>query len=85
MTRYKSKCKLVKGWNELIDQVDEDLNNLTSMKISPYYKAFEEEIVPWHEKLEKLRIIMEKAEARWLGDIPPLAEPCIGKRWSEVH
>ena len=37
------------------------------------------------EWAEKLRIIMEKAEARWLGDIPPLAEPCIGKRWSEIH
>ena len=37
------------------------------------------------EWAEKLRTIMEKAEARWLGDIPPLAEPCIGKRWSEIH
>jgi len=59
MIRYKSKCKLVKGWNDLIDKVDEDLNTLISMKISPYYKAFEEEILPTHEKLEKIRIIID--------------------------
>ena len=28
---------------------------------------------------------METAEAKWLGDIPPLAETSIGKTWSEVH
>ena len=33
----------------------------------------------------KLKVIMETAEAKWLGDIPALAEPCIGKRWSEIH
>ena len=32
-----------------------------------------------------LKKVMEAAEALWLGDIPPLAEPCIGKRWSEIH
>ena len=32
-----------------------------------------------------LRDKMEVAEARWLGDIPPLAETSIGKTWSEVH
>ena len=33
----------------------------------------------------KLKRIMEDAEAMWLDDIPPLAEPSIGKRWSEIH
>jgi DNA polymerase I-like protein with 3'-5' exonuclease and polymerase domains len=32
-----------------------------------------------------LKEVMENSEALWLGDIPPLAEPCIGKRWSEIH
>ena len=53
LVRYKNrkKVKLIKGWNELIDKVDEDLASLISMKISPYYNAFEEEIIPWHDKL----------------------------------
>ena len=37
------------------------------------------------EWAERLRRIMESAESKWLGEIPPLAEPCIGKRWSEIH
>jgi DNA polymerase I-like protein with 3'-5' exonuclease and polymerase domains len=41
---------------------------------------------------EKLSSIMEQAEGIWLdyltpneGDIPPLAETSVGKKWSEVH
>ncbi|MGA0341691.1 MAG: DNA polymerase [bacterium] len=33
----------------------------------------------------QLKQIMESAESKWLGEIPPLAEPSIGKRWSEIH
>ena len=29
------------------------------MKMSPYYKVFEEEIVPWDEKLQRIRITFD--------------------------
>jgi len=29
------------------------------MKMSPYYKVFEEEIAPWDEKLQKIRIVFD--------------------------
>ena len=32
-----------------------------------------------------LKRVMEEAEARWLGDIPALAEVSIGKTWDEAH
>ncbi len=32
-----------------------------------------------------LKQVMEEAEARWLGEIPALAEVSVGKTWSEVH
>ena len=32
-----------------------------------------------------LKQVMEEAEAKWLGDIPPLAEVSIGKTWMETH
>jgi len=32
-----------------------------------------------------LKEIMEAAEAKWLGDIPALAEVNVGKRWSDTH
>ena len=34
---------------------------------------------------EILKTTMEKAEAKWLGDVPALAEVSIGNKWSEVH
>ena len=34
---------------------------------------------------EILRDVMESAEARWLGDIPAVADVNIGKTWSEAH
>lgn len=59
LVRYQSKCKLIKGWDDLFAKVDEDLNNLSSMKISPYYKSFEEEIMPWDDKLQKVKILFD--------------------------
>ena len=59
LIKYQTKCKLIRGWDELFTQIDEHINNLGSMKMSPYYKVFEEEIVPWDEKLQKIRIIFD--------------------------
>jgi len=39
------------------------------MKISPYYKTFEEEIVPWDEKLQRIRLILDSwidVQRRWV-------------------
>ena len=32
----------------------------------------------------QLRTVMEEAEARWLGEIPPLAEAKVGNSWQEA-
>ena len=37
------------------------------------------------EWAEILKTTMVNAEAKWLGDVPALAEVSIGDRWSEVH
>lgn len=59
LIRYQTKCRLIRGWEELFAQIDEHINNISSMKMSPYYKVFEEEIVPWDEKLQKIRIVFD--------------------------
>lgn len=44
LAKYQGKCKLIRGWDDLFTKLDEDLNNLASMKMSPYYKSFESDI-----------------------------------------
>jgi len=66
---YQGKCKLIRGWDDLFAKIDEHINNLASMKISPYYKVFEEEIAPWDEKLQRLHIIFDvwiDVQRRWV-------------------
>jgi dynein heavy chain 1 len=59
LIKYQNKCRLIRGWDDLFAQIDEHINTLGSMKMSPYYKIFEEEIVPWDEKLQKIRVIFD--------------------------
>ena len=42
LVRYQGKCNLIKGWDEMFELLDEDLNNLSTMKLSQYYRTFEE-------------------------------------------
>ncbi len=60
---------MIKGWDDMFEQLDEDLNNLSSMKLSQYYKTFEEEIMQWDDKLQKVRIILDiwiDVQRRWV-------------------
>lgn len=69
LVKYGNKCRLIKGWDDLFTKVDEDINNLSSMKMSPYYKVFEEEITPWDDRLQKMRIILDtwiEVQRRWV-------------------
>lgn len=53
----------------MFELLDEDLNNLSSMKLSQYYRTFEEEIVQWDDKLQKMRIILDiwiDVQRRWV-------------------
>lgn len=69
LVRYQSKCNLIKGWDDLFTKLDEDMSNLSSMKISQYYKTFEEEIQQWDEKLQKVKLTMDTwidVQKRWV-------------------
>ena len=39
--------------------VDEHMNNINSMKMSPYYKVFEKDIEPWSKTLEQIRVVLD--------------------------
>lgn len=42
LVNYQNKTRLIKGWDELFNKLKEHQNSLAAMKLSPYYKQFEE-------------------------------------------
>jgi dynein heavy chain 1 len=59
LVNYQSKCRLIRGWEDLFAKLDEHINSLNSMKMSPHFKVFEEEVVPWEDKLQKIRVLFD--------------------------
>ena len=51
LVKYQQKCRLIREWDELFALIDEHISNLASMKMSPYYKNFQDEISKWDERL----------------------------------
>lgn len=69
LVNYQNKCRLIRGWDDLFGKLDEHINSLTSMKMSPHYKVFEEEVGPWDEKLQKIRVVFDiwiDVQRRWV-------------------
>ncbi|KAI0762764.1 dynein heavy chain protein 1 [Fomes fomentarius] len=59
LVNYQNKCRLIRGWDDLFNKCSENLNSLTAMKLSPYYKVFEEEAGSWEEKLTRIHNIFD--------------------------
>lgn len=76
------KCALGRLWPELLKVGEAEARIAACIHDEILLLVKEDKAEEWAAKLKG---IMEGAEALWLGDVPPLAEPCIGKRWSEIH
>ncbi|KAI4519311.1 dynein heavy chain [Schizophyllum commune Loenen D] len=59
LVNYQNKCRLIRGWDDLFNKCSENLNSLTAMKMSPYYKVFEEEAGSWEEKLNRIHVLFD--------------------------
>jgi len=59
LVNYQNKCRLIKGWDDLFTKCGENLNSLTAMKMSPYYKTFEEDASSWEEKLNRVHVLFD--------------------------
>ena len=69
LVRYKDKCKLIKGWDDMFTALDEHINNFQSMSNSPYYNQFKDDIEPWKDKLEQIRLIFNEwvdVQRKWV-------------------
>ena len=69
LINYQNKCRLIRGWDDLFNKVKEHINSLAAMKLSPYYKVFEEEALTWEEKLNRINALFDvwiDVQRRWV-------------------
>ena len=69
LINYQNKCRLIRGWDDLFNKVKEHINSVAAMKLSPYYKVFEEEAVTWEEKLNRINSLFDiwiDVQRRWV-------------------
>ena len=69
LSAYGNRCMLIRGWELVMTQVEDDLGQLNSMKLSQYYKIFEDEIKTWSNDLVKVESILEvwiNVQKKWV-------------------
>lgn len=69
LVSYQNKCRIIRGWDELFNKVKEHINSITAMKLSPYYKEFEEDAMSWEEKLNRINSLFDvwiDVQPRWV-------------------
>ena len=76
------KCALGNLWGK-VKETGEDKVRIAAAVHDELILLVKEDLAD--EWAEILKTTMEKAEAKWLGDVPALAEVSIGDKWSEVH
>ena len=54
LVNYQNKCRLIRCWDDLFEKLDEHLNQLVSMRQSPYFKVFAEDASSWGGRLTKV-------------------------------
>lgn len=59
LVNYQSKCRLIRGWDDLFTKCSENLNSLQAMRHSPYYKQFEDEASSWEDKLNRVHVLFD--------------------------
>lgn len=69
LVSYQNKCRLIRGWDDLFTKLGEHTNSLSAMKLSPFFKVFEEEASGWEEKLNRIREVFDiwiDVQRRWV-------------------
>jgi DNA polymerase I-like protein with 3'-5' exonuclease and polymerase domains len=76
------KCALGNLWPRVKEAGEDTVQIAAAVHDEILLLVREDAAQEWANTLKQ---VMETAEARWLGDIPALAEVSVGKTWSEVH
>lgn len=67
--QYQTKTRLIRGWDDLFNKLKEHINSLAAMRLSPYYKVFEERAVSWEDKLNRINNLFDvwiDVQRRWV-------------------
>ncbi|XP_077971534.1 cytoplasmic dynein 1 heavy chain 1-like isoform X1 [Styela clava] len=95
LINYQNKCRIIRGWDDLFNKVKDHINSVSAMKLSPYYKVFEEEATSWEEKLNRISALFDvwiDVQRRWVylegiftgsADIPHLL-PVESQRFASI-
>ncbi|KAF2152302.1 hypothetical protein K461DRAFT_241389 [Myriangium duriaei CBS 260.36] len=59
LVSYQTKCRLIRGWDDLFAKCSENLNSLQAMRHSPYYKVFEEDASLWEDRLNRVHVLFD--------------------------
>ncbi|PLW56951.1 hypothetical protein PCANC_02857 [Puccinia coronata f. sp. avenae] len=60
LVNYQNKTRLIRGWDDLFNKRSEHSSALGQMKLSPYYKTFEEDATIWTDRLNRMSEIFDK-------------------------
>jgi dynein heavy chain 1 len=69
---FQNRVRLIRGWDDLFDSLDDHISGLALMKSSPYYKAvreFQEDGKLWEARLTQLRAAFDvwiDVQRRWV-------------------
>ncbi|CAJ0586706.1 unnamed protein product, partial [Mesorhabditis spiculigera] len=69
LINYQNKTRIIKGWDDLFNKLKEHQNSLAAMKLSAYYKPFEEDALSWEDKLNKISSMFDvwiDVQRRWV-------------------
>ncbi|XP_075239024.1 cytoplasmic dynein 1 heavy chain 1-like isoform X4 [Convolutriloba macropyga] len=69
LINYQNRTKIIRGWDDLFGKVKEHINSVQAMKLSPYYKVFEEEASGWEDKLNRINALFDvwiDVQRRWV-------------------
>ena len=69
LINYQNKCQIIRGWDDLFNKLKEHINSVSAMKLSPYYKEFEEEALAWEDKLNRINSVFDvwiDVQRRWV-------------------
>ena len=66
LINYQNKCRLIRGWDDLFNKVKEHINSVAAMKLSPYFKVFEDDAMAWEDRLNRIFDVWIDIQRRWV-------------------